>query len=495
MKQWLATIVLLGLGGLGLAQTVTVGLHADPPNLDPLLSTALVDRQVQNQIFDKLVDLDENLRIVPMLATRWRVEDNGTTYVFTLRQGVRFHDGTEFNAEAVKFNLNRYRNAPGSRRAGELSLITNVQVVNPTTVRVTLREPFAPFLSILSDRAGMMVSPTAVQRLGAEFGSNPVGTGPFRFVERRRHDRIVLARNENYWQRGYPRIEQLVFRPFPDDDVRVANLLAGAVTIITPVAAKDLAAIRNNPNLVVNTAPSLGFQGIRLNHTRGPFANRALRQAFAATIDREVIDRVVFQGTAIPANGPFPPGTLGHDNGIPVPRRDLALARQRLAEGGHPRGFSFTLTIAPGPANAKLAQVYQAMAAEAGIQIRIEQMEFGTMLERASRLELEAVMLGWSGRPDPDANIFDFVRCNGPFNYSGYCNSRLDTLLNRARTVRLPDARQALYSQINRIIQEDLPQIFVFHPQITIGQNRHLSGIPLIPDGILRFKRASLGSQ
>lgn len=163
-----------------------------------------MDRQVQNQIYDKLVDLDENLRIVPMLATSWRVEEDGKVYVFNLRQGVKFHDGTDFNAEAVKFNLDRYRSAPGSRRSGELSLITNVQVVNPYTVRVTLREPFAPFLAILSDRSGMMVSPTAVQRLGADFGNNPVGTGPFKFVERRRQDRIVLARNENYWQRGLP---------------------------------------------------------------------------------------------------------------------------------------------------------------------------------------------------------------------------------------------------------------------------------------------------
>lgn len=154
MKKWLAAVVLWSLGGLGLAQTVTVGLDADPPNLDPLLSSALVDRQVQNQIYDKLVDLDENLRIVPMLATSWRVEEDGKVYVFNLRQGVKFHDGTDFNAEAVKFNLDRYRSAPGSRRSGELSLITNVQVVNPYTVRVTLREPFAPFLAILSDRSG-----------------------------------------------------------------------------------------------------------------------------------------------------------------------------------------------------------------------------------------------------------------------------------------------------------------------------------------------------
>ena len=491
MKQWLAVPVLLGLG---LAQTVTVGLDADPPNLDPMLSSALVDRQVHNQLYDKLVDLDENLKIVPMLATAWKVEENATVYTFTLRSGVKFHDGTDFNAEAVKFNLDRYRSAQGSRRAGELSLVTNVQALNPTTVRVTLKEPFAPFLAILSDRSGMMVSPAAAQKAGAEFGNNPVGTGPFKFVERRRQDRIVLAKNETYWLRGFPKIDQLIYRPFPDDDVRVANLLSGAVNIITPVAAKDLAAIRNNANLAVNNFPGIGYQGIWLNHTKGAFTNKALRQAFAASIDRETVDRVVFLGTALLSNGPFPPGTLAYDKGIVTPKRDLTLARQKLAEGGRPQGFSFTLTIAPGPVLAQLAQVYQAMAAEVGIQIKIEQIEFGTLLDRAGKLELEAVAVGWSGRPDPDGNIFDFVRCKAPNNYSGYCNSRLDNLLNRARTVRLGDARKDLYSQINKVILDDLPYIYIYHPQTTIGLVRRLSGIPVILDGILRFRAATVAN-
>lgn len=268
-RAWLVAAVAL-LSWATAKTTVTVGLDADPPNLDPVFSSALVDRQVLNQIYDKLLDIDQDLKIVPMLATSWSVGNNGTVYTFKLRQGVKFHDGTDFDAEAVKFNLDRALTAEGSRRKGELAPVKEVQVVDKYTVRVVLKDAFSPFLYVLTDRAGMMVSPAAAKRYGQDLANNPVGTGPFRFVERKRQDRIVLQRNEGYWKRGYPKIDELIYRPFPDDDVRLANLLSGAVTVITPVAPKDLARVRGDANLNLFAFPSLGFQGVWLNVTRPP---------------------------------------------------------------------------------------------------------------------------------------------------------------------------------------------------------------------------------
>lgn len=487
MKKLVLLISLIA--GLALAKTtITVGLDADPPNLDPVFSNALVDRQVQNQLYDKLVDLGSDLKIIPMLAQSWIVEENGAVYVFKLRQGVKFHDGTEFDANAVKFNLERSMTAEGSRRKGELSLVKEVKVVDKYTVQVTLKSAFAPFLAVLSDRSGMMVSPTAAQKYGKDFGNNPVGTGPFKFVERKRQDKIVLAANESYWQRGLPKVDELIYRPFPDDDVRLANLLSGAATVISPVAPKDLNSVRSNPDLNLFTFPGLGHQGVWLNVTKGAFANPVLRRAFAATINRETIDRVVFLGTALPSNGPFAPGSLGYDPKIAVPKQDISLAKKLLADAGKPGGFSFTLLTAPGPVLTQLAQVYQAMAAEAGIQIKIEQVEFGTLLDKTDKKDYEAALLGWSGRSDPDGNIYDFMRCGGPLNSSGYCNAKVDQLLNRARTIRLAEARAAIYSEALKIIQSDLPYIYVYHPQITIGASKRLAALPLVPDGILRFK-------
>lgn len=490
-RAWLvAAVALLSLATA--KTTVTVGLDADPPNLDPVFSSALVDRQVLNQIYDKLLDIDQDLKIVPMLATSWSVGNNGTVYTFKLRQGVKFHDGTDFDAEAVKFNLDRALTAEGSRRKGELAPVKEVQVVDKYTVRVVLKDAFSPFLYVLTDRAGMMVSPAAAKRYGQDLANNPVGTGPFRFVERKRQDRIVLQRNEGYWKRGYPKIDELIYRPFPDDDVRLANLLSGAVTVITPVAPKDLARVRGDANLNLFAFPSLGFQGVWLNVTRPPFNNKALRQAFAATVDRETIDRVVFLGTATPANGPFPPGSPAYDPSIPIPKRDINLARKKLQEAGFASGFSFTLLTTPGPVLTQLAQVYQAMAAEAGIRIQIQQVEFGTLLDRTDKKDYEAALLGWSGRPDPDGNIYDFMRCGGPLNNAGYCNPKVDALLNRARATRVMEVRRSLYSEALRIIHEDVPYVYVYHPQVLIGASKRLSGLPLIPDGILRFVGAEL---
>jgi len=172
MRRWWAFAALAVLGFAAAKTTITVGLDADPPNLDPVFSSALVDRQVLNQIYDKLVDIDKDLKVVPMLATSWSVEGNGTVYVFKLRQGVKFHDGTDFDAEAVKFNLERALTAEGSRRKGELAPVKEVQVMDKYTVRVMLKEPFSPFLYVLSDRAGMMVSPTAAKRYGQELANN-----------------------------------------------------------------------------------------------------------------------------------------------------------------------------------------------------------------------------------------------------------------------------------------------------------------------------------
>ncbi len=492
MRRWWVCVALLVLGWAAAKTTVTVGLDADPPNLDPVFSSALVDRQVLNQIYDKLVDIDKDLKVVPMLATQWSVEGNGTVYTFKLRQGVKFHDGTDFDAEAVKFNLERALTADGSRRKGELAPVKEVQVVDKYTVRVVLKEAFSPFLYVLSDRAGMMVSPAAAKRYGQDLANNPVGTGPFRFVERRRQDRIVLQKNEGYWWKGYPKIDELIYRPFPDDDVRVANLLSGAATVITPVAPKDLARVRADGNLALYAFPGLGFQGVWLNVTRPPFNNKALRQAFAATVDREAIDRVVFLGTATPSNGPFPPGSPAYDAAIPVPKRDVALAKRKLQEAGFPSGFSFTLLTAPSPLLTQLAQVYQAMAAEVGIRIQIQQVEFGTLLDRTDRRDYEGALLGWSGRPDPDGNIYDFMRCGGPLNNAGYCNPKVDALLNRARATRVMEVRKSLYSEALKIVLEDAPYVYVYHPQVLIGASKRLAGLPLVPDGILRFAGVEL---
>ncbi len=208
-------------------QTVLrVALHEDPPKLDPHLSTAFVERHIFQNLFDKLVDLNENLEIVPMLATSWQITDGGRTYTFKLRPNVIFHDGTPFHAEAVKYNFERMLDpALATPRRTEINLVKSVRVIDELTVAITLEQPFSPFLSILSDRAGMMVSPTAAKRAGKDFLLAPVGTGPYKFVEKRPLESITLERFDKHWDKTAGRVDRIIFRTIVDENARVASVL------------------------------------------------------------------------------------------------------------------------------------------------------------------------------------------------------------------------------------------------------------------------------
>ena len=485
----LLTLALLSaaLTSIAGAETLTVGLDADPPRLDPALSSALVDRQVMNQIFDKLVDLDQNLKIIPGVAKSWKITDGGLTYTFKLRGGVKFHDGTPLDAAAVKYTLDRDLTLEGSTRKNELSSVKEVKVIDPLTVQIILKQPYGPLLAVLTDRSGMIVSPGAAEKAGKDFGNAPVGSGPFEFVSRKRQDNITLKAFAGYWD-GAPKIDTLVYRPFPDGDVRLANLLSGAVQVIVPIDPKDIDKVAKNSKYTVANFPGLGFQGLWFNVTRPPFNTKALRQAVAATIDRDAINKVVFYNTVTPAAGPFPAGTPAYSAAIKVQRPDLAVARQKL--GGKP--LSFTLLTSPGSVTTQLAQLYQAMFAQAGITAKIEQVEFGTLLDRADKHDFDALMLGWSGRPDPDGNIYDFFVTGGNNNQAGYSNKQVDSLLAKARAQNAMSARVATYNVALGQIIGDAPYVFVYHPRNVYATVSGVQGLKPIPDGILRFKDVTL---
>ncbi len=475
--------------------TLRVGLNADPPNLDPHQSTAAVDRQVFQNLYDKLVDINQNLEIVPMLATSWQITDGGRTYTFKLRQGVVFHDGTPFNAETVKSNFERMLDKSfGSPRLSEVNLVTGVTVVDPYTVRITLEKPYSPFLAVLSDRAGMMVSPTAAQRLGKGLAREPVGSGPYKFVEKRPQERIVLERFDRHWDKTAGNIERIIYRPFTDENARLANLRAGELDIIDQVAPTEIPKLKTDPTLRLLERSALQFQGMWIMVAGPPFNNKLLRQALNATIDRRTLVNVVFGETAVPANGPFPPALFTYD--IPansrIPERNLDLARQKLREAGMPNGFSFTLKITPGRVPQQVAQVIQSMAAEAGIKVNIEIVEFGALLSQQTAHTFEASLLGWSGRPDPDGNIYGFFVTGGGLNDSAYSNPRVDTLLDAARILTTPDQRRRAYTDVMNVLNDELPYLFLYWPKEYKVLGPKLQGFVHISDGMMRFRNAWL---
>lgn len=503
MKRILLVVALVSLLASGLASAQTprrggvlrVGLNADPPNMDPHQSIAAVDRQVFQNLYDKLVDVDQDLNIVPMLATSWTITDDGLTYTFRLRPNVVFHDGTPFNAEAVRYNFERMLDrAFGSPRRPEIILVERVTVVDPLTVRIELEKKFSPFLSVLSDRAGMMVSPTAARRLGRDFAREPVGTGPYRFVERRPLERIVLERFDRHWDRTAGNVDRIVYRPFVDEQARLANLRAGELDIIDLVPPADVPALKTDARVRLMERDGVGWQGIWLNTMASPFNNRALRQAFNAALDRRTLVRVVFGETAAPANGPFPTGMLGSDAGpnSRIPERNLDLARAKLREGGQPGGFAFTLKTQPRRVDQQVAQVIQSMAADAGIRVSIELVEFGALLSQLNTQRFEAVQIGWSGRPDPDGNIYAFFVTGGSLNFGAYSSPRVDTLLDAARILIAPDHRRRAYGEVLTVLNEDVPYIFLWWPKEYKTMSPKLQGFTLVPDGMMRLRHVWL---
>jgi len=492
---------MLVIGGLASAQSprrggnLRVGLSEDPPNMDPHQSVAAVDRQVFQNLYDKLVDINQDLEIIPMLATSWTISNGGRTYTFKLRPNVVFHDGTPFNAEAVRYNFERMLDRTfASPRRSEVLLVERLTIVDPLTIQIDLEKPFSPFLAVLSDRAGMMVSPAVARRLGRDFSREPVGTGPYKFVEKRPQERVVLERFDRHWDRTAGNVDRITYRTIIDEQALLANLKAGELDMINVAPPTDVPALKRDTSLKLLEREGLGYQGIWINTTGPPFNNRALRQAFNATIDRRTLVRVVFGETASPANGPFPTGLLGSDAGPNgrIPERNLDLARAKLREGGQPSGFAFTLKITPGRVQQQIAQVLQSMAVDVGIRINIEIVEFGTVLSQLNQQRYEAVRLGWSGRPDPDGNLYAMAVTGGGLNYSGYSNARVDTLLDAARILTISDHRKRAYGEIITILNDDLPIIYLYWGKEYKVASLKLAGFVHIADGMMRFRHVWL---
>ena len=469
--------------------TLRIGMDADNTTMDPHMSSAAVDRQVYNNLYGKLVDVDAKFNIVPQLAVSWEIKNGGRTYVFKLRRGVKFHDGTDFNAEIVKWNFDRMRDpAQASPRRSEIAAIKDVKVLDAYTVEITLAAPFAPFLSVLSDRAGMMVSRAAVEKYKGDFARTPVGTGPFRFVEWVKDDHLTIRRFDGYWEKDRPYLDEVVYRPIPDDAVRFTAMRTGQIDIMHRIHSKDVAAAKAERGLKVSSIPSLWWQGLHLNTQVPPFNNKALRQAVWYAIDRSVIQRVVHYNVGAVAFGPFPPSQWAYDKDFTDWKRDVAKAKAKLAEGGQPGGFAFTVKGWNAPTQTQELQIIQAQLKDVGVDMKIELLEFGKLLADLRAYNFVAGRLGWSGRPDPDGNVDTFLHTGGTFNYTRYSNPKMDELLEKAASESDQGKRKALYAEVTRLAAEDAPIIWLLHDAEIKVWADHVKGFEHLSDGMMRLK-------
>jgi peptide/nickel transport system substrate-binding protein len=487
-----AAALLVSLGaGVQAQTTLRIGIAEDPDILDPSLGRTYVGRIVFSAVCDKLFDIDEKLNIVPQLALSQETSADGKEMTIKLRPGVKFHDGEPLDAEAAKFSIERHMTFPGSFRKSELASVDHVEVVDPLTIKLVLKTPFAPLLSQLTDRSGMMMSPKAAKEAGDKFGLHPVCAGPYKFVERVQQDRMVFEKFADYWNKDNVFIDRVVFLPIVDPTVRLANLKSGGLDLIERVLATDIKDVRSDKRLVLSTAPELGYLGLTINvandKTKGALSqSEKVRQALDLSIDREALNQVVFNGEFTAGNQWIPPEHPYYQKAFPVRPRDIERAKALLKQSGVALPVTIDYMIPKGAEYEAVAQVVQSMAAEAGFDIKIRVVEFATTFKQAQAGEFQVFQINWSGRIDPDGNSYVFLHTKAPQNDGGYSSPEADKLMEEGRLAADPAQRKAIYEKMTKVVLDDEPIIYLFHRKLLIAHTTKVEGYKQMPDGLVR---------
>jgi peptide/nickel transport system substrate-binding protein len=496
----LALVALAGCGG-GTSSTssaspvrggaLTVGLNAELNTLDPLKSTALVEREVMLNIYDTLVRVDEKNTVQPDLATSWTYSDP-KTLVFTLRSDVKFQDATPFNPDAVVFNINRYLTATGSVRKSDLASVQSVKAVDPTHVQFNLKQPFSPLLATLTDRAGMMLSPTALQATGADPTNSPtnMGSGPFQFKEWTKNDHLSIVRNPTYWRKdssggALPYLNGVTYKAIASATVAFQNLQAGAIQVEQSISPQDVATAKTNTSLIYKQIAGLGFVGFMLNTKKAPLDDLHVRRAIAYAINPDEIIHSVLLDNAIKSNGPIPPSSWAYDASIAPFTHDVNQAKAELAQAST-QSPTFELKIASGDQTTVTeAQFIQSELKEAGITVNIKPEVFGTILNETAAFNFQGALIGWSGRVDPDGNMYSWFYTGQSNNNMQYSNATVDQLLDGARIQSDQTKRAKDYQDAEKQIVGDASYIFINHPLATQITSAKVHNFILAPTTII----------
>jgi ABC-type transport system substrate-binding protein len=501
MRRSLFVVLALVMAGwLGWAQqyggTVVIAWGTDAVRLDPADMTDNPSETVLRHIMDGLVEFDEQLNKNPCLAKSWEISEDGTVYTFHLREGIKFHDGTPFNAEAVAFNFNRIITQNLRRTALFQPYIDSVTAVDEYTVVFKLKAPFGAFLNHLAHGAALIQSPTAIQTWGAEVGKHPVGTGPFKFVEWVPGDHITLEANPDYW-RGRPYLDRIIFQVVPEASTRVFRLESGEAHIATRIPPTEVPRLKANPNIEVLVRQTLRVIYIGMNNQKPPFNDVRVRQAVNYAIDKELLCQSILGGYADPADSPLAPLTWGYysTGGYPY---DPEKAKALLAEAGYPNGFEATLYTPKGRylMDYETALAVQAMLAEVGIRVRVQVMEWAAYLSMLERREQEMFLLGWApSTADGDwvlRPLFHSANWSPRDNNALYANPEVDALIEQGMRA-MGEARYELYKKAQEIIVRDAPWAFLYVLKDINAHSKKLHNVQYLPIEIILVKNAWLG--
>lgn len=482
-------------------KTLVIAIGADATYLDPESVMNNESGFVMSCIFDGLTKYKKGTSEPgPGLAERWDISPDAKVYTFYLRKGVKFHDGTPFNADAVIKELDRVKNPnhpyyvykqEGVHSFADFTwgVVESYEKIDDYTVKITLKEPHAPFLASIAMAWSGIMSPAAVEKYGFDVNYHPVGTGPFKLVEWVRNDHITLEANKEYWD-GAPKVDKLIFRVVPESSVRLLKLEQGEVHILADVNPDDYERIKSNPNLKLLEQPGLTVNGIALICDAKPWDDVRVRQAVNYAVNKEEMNKFLYKDAAVVAATGMPPILPGYPKDLQPYPYDPAKAKQLLAEAGYPNGFKYKLLCYENPrgynpVGIKMAVAIQEYLKEVGIELELETLEWGTFLATRRRADNKDLgMVGWSGdNGDPDNFLWEmFSTDNIPVgNTAHYSNPKLDEILRKARVVTDPAERAKLYEEASRIIHDDAPWLFVNHTKQVRAIRANVEGFALNP--------------
>ncbi|WP_176992952.1 ABC transporter substrate-binding protein [Nonomuraea jiangxiensis] len=457
---------------------------------------------------EKLYDIDANSALVPQLASALpEVSEDGKDVTIKLREGVKFNDGTPFDAEAVKKSLDRHRTWEKSARQADLAAVSKVTVVDPATVKLTLTQAFTPLTAQLADRAGMIMSPKALDAEGDNFGANPVCVGPFKFVSRTSGSEIVLDKAPDYYDAAKVKLDKLVYKIIVDPNVRAANLKSGDVQVADQLATTTVKSVQSDPNLSVVSGGGLGYYGLTINtgNANGsteepgkvdtPLAKSPeLREAFDLALDRDVINKTVYNGLYEPDCWPVPMNSPFRAADLQCAKRDIAKAKQLVQASGVPTPIPVTLTTPNDATNIRLAQVIQQMTKEAGFDVKVQTMEFVSALEQGKAGKFDTLLNGWSGRVDLDGNLTNLITSKGTNNYSGMSDPGIDDPIKQAAAESDQAKRTELYASAMKKAAEVRGVLYLYHNKYYLGTQKNVAGIQYFEDGLPRFVTAGFAA-
>ncbi|EJS93947.1 glutathione ABC transporter substrate-binding protein GsiB [Pectobacterium wasabiae] len=485
------------------AKDAVIAVGSTFTSLDPYDANDSLSQTVAKSFYQGLFGFDKDMKLVNVLADSYDVGPDGLTYTVKLHPGVKFHDGSAFNAAAVKVNLDRASN-PDSRlkRYNLFKMIDKTEVVDDLTVKITLKTPFSAFVNNLAHPAAVMISPAALTQYGKEIGFHPVGTGPYRFVAWNQTDFVKVEKFNGYWKAGLPKLDSITWRPVVDNNTRAALLQTGEAQFAYPIPFEQAKVLEKNDKLALVASPSILHRYISMNVTQKPFDNPKVRQALNYAINKEALIKVAFSGYATPAEGPLP-GSIDYSVKYHPWPYDPAKARELLKEAGYPDGFTTTLWSSHNHSTAqKVLQFTQQQLAQVGVKVQVTAMDAG---QRAAEVEGKGVKetgvrlfyTGWSastGEADWALSPL-FATASWPpaqFNTAFYSNPQVDADLADALKTTDRAEKQKLYKDAQDKIWADAPWIFLATERLVSANSKKLTGFYVMPDTLFSFDDADL---